>query len=164
MREFAAQARGMPPFDTHVFATGTGGTQAGMILGARMTGLADTTDLLGISVDRPAAALAPGIADLATRGADALGLGWRVYPSEVEINDDYLGGGYAVVGESEREAIRLLAQHEGILLDPVYTGRALAGLIDLIRRGAFTAGQRVLFWHTGGTAALFASSDAIGLA
>ncbi len=67
-----------------------------------------------------------------------------------------IGAGYAVVGEPEREAIRLMARHEGILLDPVYTGRAFAGLIDLIRQGELTSGQRVLFWHTGGTAALFA--------
>jgi 1-aminocyclopropane-1-carboxylate deaminase/D-cysteine desulfhydrase-like pyridoxal-dependent ACC family enzyme len=77
----------------------------------------------------------------------------------VNVNDDYLGEGYAQVGEPEREAIQLLAQMEGILLDPVYTGRAMAGLIDLIRWGAFTRGQKVLFWHTGGTAALSAFAD-----
>ena len=75
---------------------------------------------------------------------------------KVDVNDDYLGEGYAQVGDVEREAIRLVAEKEGILLDPVYTGRAMAGLIDLIRWGAFTRGQTVLFWHTGGTAALSA--------
>ena len=63
------------------------------------------------------------------------------------------------MGETEREAIKLVGQLEGILLDPVYTGRAMGGLIDLIRWGAFTRGQRVLFWHTGGAAALPAFAD-----
>jgi D-cysteine desulfhydrase len=70
-----------------------------------------------------------------------------------------VGDGYAIVGETEREAIRMVASQEGILLDPVYTGRAMGGLIDLIRWGAFTRGQTVLFWHTGGTAALPAFAD-----
>ena len=79
----------------------------------------------------------------------------------VVVNDDYIGQGYAVVGDMEREAIRLVAQREGILLDPVYTGRAMGGLIDLIRWGAFTRGQKVLFWHTGGTAALPAFANSL---
>ena len=78
---------------------------------------------------------------------------------DFEVNDHYLGGGYAVMGEPEREAIRLCAQTEGLLVDPVYTGRAMAGLIDLIRAGEFKAGQNVLFWHTGGTPALFAYAE-----
>jgi len=72
------------------------------------------------------------------------------------VRDDYLGGGYAVIGDAEREAIRLAARLEGLLVDPVYTGRALAGLIDLVRKGEFASDQNVLFWHTGGTPALFA--------
>ncbi|HEY54409.1 MAG TPA: D-cysteine desulfhydrase family protein, partial [Caldilineae bacterium] len=72
----------------------------------------------------------------------------------VQVHDAYLGGGYGVVGEPEREAIFALARSEGLLADPVYTGRALVGLIDLARQG--TLHGRVLFWHTGGTPALFA--------
>ncbi len=162
MREFAAQARGLDPFDAHVFATSSGGTQAGMLLGAHLARLPDVP-LLGISVDEPAADLAARVTDLAQRGADMIGLGWEPDPTQVLINADYLGDGYAVVGEPEREAVQLMAQHEGILLDPVYTGRAFAGLIDLIRQGEFTAGQRVLFWHTGGYAALGAFADVLGL-
>jgi D-cysteine desulfhydrase family pyridoxal phosphate-dependent enzyme len=163
MREFAAQARGWPIFDTHVFATSSGGTQAGMLLGVHLAGLPDTTHILGISVDRAAGDLAPRVAGLATAAAETLAVDWTCDPEQVAINDDYLGGGYAVVGDAEREAIQLLARHEGILIDPVYTGRALAGLIDLIRRGNFTRGQRVLFWHTGGSAALFAFAHVLGL-
>jgi L-cysteate sulfo-lyase len=159
MREFKAQARGMDPFDTHVFASSSGGTQAGMILGAALAELAPTSRILGISVDMPAATLATNVARLANSAADLLGLDWQIDPAAVLVDDDYIGAGYAVVGNQEREAIRLLARHEGILLDPVYTGRAFAGLIDLIRRGELTTGQRVLFWHTGGTAALFAFGE-----
>jgi len=158
MREYAAQARGLGPFDAHVFATSSGGTQSGMVLGAHLAGLPETTRILGISVDKPAAQLAPEVVALANGGAALLGLNWRLDPSAIAINDAYIGGGYAVIGDPEREALRLMARHEGILVDPVYTGRALAGLIDLIRRGEFTARQRVLFWHTGGAAALFAFS------
>jgi D-cysteine desulfhydrase len=75
------------------------------------------------------------------------------------VNDDYLGGGYGVVGELERTAMRTLARSEGILLDPVYTGRAFGGLLDLVRRGEFDEHERVLFWHTGGTAGLFGYGD-----
>ena len=72
------------------------------------------------------------------------------------VNDSYTGMGYGVMGEPEIEAIRLFAKHEGLLLDPVYTGRAAAGMIDLIRKGFFRKEDKVLFWHTGGTPALFA--------
>jgi D-cysteine desulfhydrase len=163
MREYAAQARALGAFDVHVFATSSGGTQAGMLLGAYMAGLMGRTRILGISVDRPADSLVPDIIDLARRGGELLGVQWVPEASEVEINDHYLGGGYAVIGEAEREAIQLLARLEGILADPVYTGRALAGLIDLVRRGEFKPDQRVLFWHTGGAAALFAFAAELGL-
>ena len=75
------------------------------------------------------------------------------------VNDDYLGGGYAIVGDVERDAIRTVARTEGLLLDPVYTGRAMGGLIDLVHRREFTSKQKILFWHTGGTAALSAFSE-----
>jgi D-cysteine desulfhydrase len=75
------------------------------------------------------------------------------------LDTRYVGDGYGVVGELETEAISLLARHEGILLDPVYTGRAMGGLIDMIRRGELGAADRVLFWHTGGTPSLFAYAD-----
>ena len=143
--------------DFIVFASSSGGTHAGLVLGAEIYGFSG--QILGISVDHPAAVVQTQVAALATATATHLGLGQLSVANRVDVNDDYLGGGYAIVGETEREAIQMVAQMEGILLDPVYTGRAMGGLIDLIRWGAFTRGQSVLFWHTGGTAALPAFAD-----
>lgn len=140
--------------DFIVVASGSGGTQAGIVLGANLYDL--RSDILGISVSQPAKQMQMQIAALTTATATHLGQETTLAAAKINVNDDYLGEGYAQVGDAEREAIRIVAQKEGILLDPVYTGRAMAGLIDLIRWGAFTRGQTVLFWHTGGTAALSA--------
>jgi 1-aminocyclopropane-1-carboxylate deaminase/D-cysteine desulfhydrase-like pyridoxal-dependent ACC family enzyme len=140
--------------DWIVFPSSSGGTQAGLVLGARLFGF--TGKVLGISVDEPAPVLKERVAKLASATADFLGENIIFSPEEVMVNDGYLGGGYGVVGDGERQAINLFARQEGLLLDPVYTGRAAAGLLDLIRRGYFPAGETVLFWHTGGTPALFA--------
>ncbi len=160
MVECAAQVAALGGVHAHVFATSSGGTQAGMLLGAHLIGQ-PLSSVLGISVDRAAGDLARDVADLANRAAALLGLVWRLDADDVRVDDAYCHAGYAVVTDAEREAIRLLARHEGLLVDPVYTGRALAGLIDLIRRGVFSPDQRVLFWHTGGAAALFAFADAL---
>ncbi len=158
MRELAEQtAAEHLNFDFIVFASSSGGTQAGIALGVRAYGFRSTP--LGISVDHPADVLKTQSAALATATATHLGLDAPAVADLVNVNDDYVGEGYARVGETEREAIKLMAQLEGVLLDPVYTGRAFGGLVDLIRWGAFTRGQRVLFWHTGGTAALPAFAD-----
>ena len=144
-------------FDQVVLASSSGGTQAGLMVGARALGYEGR--ILGISVDPRAEPLRHTLAGLATATADHMGLGLTYVPEDFAVNDDYLGGGYGVVGELEREAIRTMARAEGILLDPVYTGRAFGGLLDLIRRGVFAPGERVLFWHTGGTAGLFGYGD-----
>lgn len=158
MHELMTQINENPiNIDFIVLASSSGGTQAGLALGAKVYGFHG--QILGISIDQPADELHTQVAALATATATHLGLGTTSVADFVEVNDDYLGDGYAVVGEAEQEAIRMVAQLEGILLDPVYTGRAMAGLIDLIRWGAFTRGQSVLFWHTGGAAALPAFAD-----
>lgn len=141
-------------FDHVVLASSSGGTQAGLMVGARaLDSLAGR--ILGISVDQKACALQSRLADLATATADHLGLALTFAPEDFSVSDDYLGGGYGVVSKLEREAIHTVGCTEGVLLDPVYTGRACGGLLDLIRRGAFRPDERVLFWHTGGTAGLF---------
>jgi len=140
--------------DWVVFPSSSGGTQAGLSVGARLFGYRGR--ILGMSVDETAEVLRQRVAALATATADYLGESMAFTADDILVNADYLGQGYGVIGEPEVEAIRLFARHEGLLLDPVYTGRAAAGLIDLIRRGFFKAGETVLFWHTGGAAALFA--------
>ena len=147
-------------YDHIVFASSSGGTQAGLAVGAKA--LHYPGRLLGISVDEDAGTLKARVARLATETAAHLGLGLSLGPGDVEVNADYLGGGYGVLGDLEREAIRLAARLEGLLLDPVYTGRAFGGLIDLIRQGAFRTDERVLFVHTGGLPALFAYSRQLG--
>jgi L-cysteate sulfo-lyase len=99
------------------------------------------------------------VAEIAAATIRRLGLQMSLTPEEVEAYDGYLGAGYAIMGGPEREAISLMARCEGILLDPVYTGRAMAGLIDLIRKGEFGKDETIVFWHTGGSVALFAYAE-----
>lgn len=159
MREVAVQEQALGRFDAHLFATSSGGTQAGMWLGAALYGVSG--GLIGISVDLPSSGVEAQVAQIAAAGAALLDADWDALQGQVqqEVSDDYLGGGYAVMGQAERDAIRLLAHTEGILVDPVYTGRAFAGMIDMVRKGRFGAEERVLFWHTGGGAAVFAYGE-----
>jgi 1-aminocyclopropane-1-carboxylate deaminase/D-cysteine desulfhydrase-like pyridoxal-dependent ACC family enzyme len=141
--------------DWILLASSSGGTQAGLMAGQRRFGFRGK--IMGISIDEPREALSDRVTELATETGDLVGGDpFHIASGEVLVNDDYLGGGYGVVGDAEREAIHLFASMEGMLLDPVYTGRAAAGLIDLIRKKRFNPEETVLFWHTGGTPALFA--------
>ncbi len=107
-------------------------------------------------IDEPASALTSQVAALASDASAALGARIAFDAADVHVDDRYCGPGYGVMTNLEREAIRLFARTEGILLDPVYTGRAAGGMLDLIRRGFFPSDARILFWHTGGQPALFA--------
>jgi D-cysteine desulfhydrase family pyridoxal phosphate-dependent enzyme len=143
-----------PSFDRIVFASSSGGTQAGLVVGAKSCGYQG--QVLGISVDKTGGHLREIVVALLAPTAALLGRELSLGSDDVLIDDGYLGGGYAVVTEAERDAVRLVAQLEGILLDPVYTGKAMAGLLDLISQEEISADERVLFWHTGGVPALFA--------
>jgi D-cysteine desulfhydrase len=155
MEELDAQLRERKlRLDRIVVASSSFGTQAGMCIGARLLGLG--TQIAGIAIDSGAEELRREVAGIAARTERRLGLDPSISPADVVGYDGYLGGGYAVLGEPEKEAILLAARTEGILLDPVYTGRAMAGLIDLVRRRELGAGENVLFWHTGGAVALHA--------
>jgi len=158
MEELMEQARQMNlRFDRIVFASSSGGTQAGLVVGAKATGYSG--QVLGISVDQKREDLQSLVAALATETAAHLELDLEFSPGDIAVNADYLGAGYGILSEPEREAIRLAAETEGLLLDPVYTGRAFAGMIDLIRKGEIRRDESVLFWHTGGTPALFAYAE-----
>jgi D-cysteine desulfhydrase len=144
--------------DWIVFATSSGGTHAGLLLGQRMFGY--TGKVLGISVDESEEWLKEHVAELASLTSEKLGERIEFMPDQVLANANYCSSGYGVITDLEREAIRLFARHEGLLLDPVYTGRAAGGMIDLIRKGFFKKDESVLFLHTGGQPALFADQYA----
>jgi 1-aminocyclopropane-1-carboxylate deaminase/D-cysteine desulfhydrase-like pyridoxal-dependent ACC family enzyme len=152
MQELAQQKTAN--FDRIVFASSSGGTHAGLAVGAVMTGYPG--QVLGISVDEELGSLQRMVAEIATGTGRLLGLDRTFKPKDILANADFLGGGYAVMGPPEREAIDLFARLEGMLVDPVYTGRAAAGMIGLIRRGVIDKSETILFWHTGGIPALWA--------
>lgn len=147
--------RQVPAPDVIVHASSSGGTQAGLIAGCALAGI--RTRVVGISADEPAAALRTTIdgilAGLETLAGVPHG---RFTDRAIEIDDAFVGGGYGVPTPESGEAIALLARSEAIFLDPTYTAKAMAGLIAYCRRDAFTPGETVLFWHTGGQVGLFA--------
>jgi D-cysteine desulfhydrase family pyridoxal phosphate-dependent enzyme len=154
VEELIQQAQNTRVPDWIVFASSSGGTQAGLVLGSRVFGF--NGKLMGISIDEPQQPLQERVAALATEASEKLGPRILFQPGDVLVNAEYCRAGYGVLTGAEREALSLFARFEGLLLDPVYTGRAAAGLIDLIRKGFFKKEETVLFWHTGGQPALFA--------
>ena len=140
--------------DWMVFGTSSGGTHAGLVLGQRLHGY--TGKVLGISIDEPREWLTSHVSALATQASELIGRSIGFTPDDILATDTYCQAGYGVLTDGEREAVKLFARTEGLLLDPVYTGRAAAGLIDLVRLGHFASDETVLFWHTGGQPALFA--------
>jgi len=137
-----------------VFGTSSGGTHSGLVLGQRVFGFQGK--VLGISIDESEEWLKSHVSALASDASERLGKRIEFQPEDIFANADYCKAGYGVLTEAEREAVRLFARLEGLLLDPVYTGRAAAGMIELIRRGFFKKDETILFWHTGGQPALFA--------
>lgn len=152
--------QGLKP-DWIVFASSSGGTQAGLILGAHLTSFKGK--ILGISIEQESTLFSAQVSALVNQTAAQFGNDYSVTPEEVLINDAYCQAGYGVLTFAEIEAVKLFASKEGVLLDPVYTGRAAAGLLDLIRKGFFNPEEKILFWHTGGTPALFAEPYSRGL-
>jgi len=144
--------------DWIVFGTSSGGTHAGLVLGQRLFGYKGK--VLGISIDEPEEWLKTRVSGLASDASEQLGERIDFTREDVLANEEYCQAGYGVLTDAEREAVKLFAKMEGLLLDPVYTGRAAAGMIDLIRKGFFKKDETVLFWHTGGQPALFAEKYA----
>ncbi len=140
--------------DWIIFASSSGGTHAGMALGARLYGL--KAKVLGIGIDNLNINFSSTIAELANETARQLGLDIHMTSDAILLNEDYCQTGYGKLQPAEIEAIKLFASKDGILLDPVYTGRAAAGMVDLFKKGFFKPEDQILFWHTGGTPALFA--------
>ncbi len=139
--------------DHIVHATGSAGTQAGLITGLKAMNA--RIPLLGIGVRAPKPKQEENVFNLAVATAEKLGCPGVVAREDVVANTDYVGAGYGIATEGGLEAIRMFAELEGLLLDPVYSAKGAAGLIDLVRKGQFRKGERVVFLHTGGAAALF---------
>ncbi|MEX0345466.1 MAG: D-cysteine desulfhydrase [Rhizobiaceae bacterium] len=143
-------------FDWLVTATGSTGTQAGLVAGLHM--LSHDLPVMGISVRHPRnkqIAAVHGLTKSTLEMFDAP----PINPSRVLVDDRFVGEGYGIPAPSTLEAIAMTARHEGVLLDPVYSAKGMAGLIGLVREGFFKPTERVLFLHTGGSAALFAYED-----
>jgi L-cysteate sulfo-lyase len=139
--------------DRVVTATGSAGTQAGLVTG--LQGVNAGIPVLGIGVRLPRDRQEANVFRLAEATADYCGVRGGIPRDAVVANCDYVGDGYGIPTESMAEAVRMLARLEGILLDPVYSGKAMAGLIDLIRKGEIGRNETVVFLHTGGAVGLF---------
>lgn len=160
--ELAEQAAAMDlKIDALVHATGSSGTQAGLVAG--LAALDSDIHLLGIGVRAPQERQEGMVFDLARRTAARIGCEDAVRREAVRANCDYVGAGYGVPTRGMVEAVTLLARLEGLLFDPVYSGKGLDGLIDLTRKGAFHGLRNVVFLHTGGSAALFGYPEAFDL-
>ena len=148
--------------DYVVCACGTGGTQAGLILGAKL--LEVEAKILGVNVFASKEDASRTIAQLVNGSAELLDVDLSIVPEEVTVFDEYIKEGYGVLNKAVTEAIKLVAETEGIFLDPVYTGKAMVALIDLIKKGYFKEDDNVVFFHTGGLPALFLYRNELGKA
>ena len=152
--ELADQATQMGlNIDALVHATGSAGTQAGLVVG--MEGARTQIPILGIGVRAPRQPQEEKVFALAQQTAELLGVPGAVQREHVVANCDYIGAGYGIPTPGMMEAVTLLARLEGILLDPVYSGKGMAGLIDLIRKGHYKKGENIVFLHTGGAVGLY---------
>ncbi len=161
-RELVEQASGMGlKIDALVHATGSSGTQAGLVAG--LAAIESDIHLLGIGVRAPQEKQEGMVFDLAQKTAAFLGMPDDIARSSVRANCDYVGPGYGLPTDGMIAALKLLAQTEGLLFDPVYSGKGLDGLIDLTRKGYFDGMSNVVFTHTGGSAALFGYPETFDL-
>ena len=145
--------RGLRP-DVLVVANGSGGTHAGLLAGAAWVGASHA--IVGVLVSRSRAAMEPRLLALAQETADLLRLGVRIDPAAVALEEGFVGPGYGIGTPEGAEAIRLALRTEGLVLDPVYTGKAMAGLIGMVRTGRIARSSTVIFLHTGGEPGLYA--------
>jgi L-cysteate sulfo-lyase len=153
-RELAEQAVDIGlQIDAFVHATGSSGTQAGLVTG--LAAIESDIQLLGIGVRAPQEKQEQMVFDLAQKTAEHLGTGLSISRESVRANCNYVGPGYGLPTDGMKQAVKTLAQTEGLLFDPVYSGKGLDGLIDLIGKGVFEGMDNVVFLHTGGSAALF---------
>ncbi|MBD3378454.1 pyridoxal-phosphate dependent enzyme [candidate division KSB1 bacterium] len=157
MIELEKQCQSISWWPTHVvLATSSGGTMAGLVTGKKLTGF--PAEIVGISIDKgfdEFPIFENEMAEISLSAAHQIGLDSPFHADDFIVTREFLGLGYGIVGAEERNAIYTLARSDAILLDPVYTGKAMYGLLELIGNGFFNPDDRILFWHTGGEASLF---------
>jgi L-cysteate sulfo-lyase len=151
--ELESQVKQQGLGENKVVVSSAAGTYGGLCLGAMA--MKSDIEVTGIAISERSDNWEQTLTELIKGTADHLGLDIGFGPGDINVNTDYIGGGYAVPTEGMVEAIKLVARTEGVLLDPIYTGKGMAGLIDLIRKGVFTEDDKVVFWHTGGVPSLF---------
>jgi 1-aminocyclopropane-1-carboxylate deaminase/D-cysteine desulfhydrase-like pyridoxal-dependent ACC family enzyme len=156
-RQFAAQ--GITP-QAVFLAAGSGLTVAGVALAFKALGLA--TRVVGISVQQPADFIAPLIVERANAAASLLGLSVRLHAGDIDIDDRHLGDGYGQPSAAGVRAMQLAGRTQGIVLDPVYTGKAMAGMLAQLHEGRFAGTAPVVFFHSGGAPGLFAQASQCG--
>ncbi len=139
--------------DAVVFATGSGSTQGGLLVGAKL--VSPGTRIVGISVSETQETMTAYVRKISEKTMDLLEEPRSISDDDIIVFDDYLREGYGILDQKVVDAIRLVAQTEGVLLDPVYTGKAMSGFLDLVEKGYFDKGANVVFLHSGGTPALF---------
>ncbi len=158
--EIQEQARAAGVRFSHiVHATGSGGTQAGLVAGAKA--MAEECRIIGISVSDPKAPFSKDVREIAEAASRALDLGLSFDAEDIEVDDSLAADGYGVLTRKVANVIRFVFESVGIVLDPVYTAKAMTGLMDLVTQGRFRNDENVLFLHTGGTPALFPYRDRI---
>ena len=156
--ELIAQAKSKDiTFDSIIMATGSAGTQAGLVVGSKIT--KSNIPVLGVGVNAPKEAQEEKVFKLASDLSDFMGLPSLVSRDDIVANCDYVGDGYGIPTLGMNKALLQLARLEGLLFDPVYSGKGLAGMIDLIGKGYFENQKNIVFIHTGGAAGLFAYHD-----
>lgn len=154
VEEVQAQLAALGASITHIFhASSSGGTQAGLLAGCQLFGL--DAQVIGVSPDDPAASIAAEIAQIISGIGTLLDAPLNTAATVPTVLDEYIGPGYGIDSAESTAALALLARTEGLLLDPVYSAKAMAGLLDWIKQGKLTVQDTVLFWHTGGQLALF---------
>ncbi len=145
--------------DAIVHASTSGGTQSGLYTGTK---LADSgVQVVGISAGPRKEVVTTRVLGIVTELVELLHLPWRPHPDDLVVYDDYVGERYGVPTPACLDAIRIVARTEGVLLDPVYTGKGMAGLMGLVAQGRFTSAHNVVFWHTGGQPAVFAHAGVL---
>ncbi|MCX6169499.1 MAG: D-cysteine desulfhydrase family protein [Ignavibacteriales bacterium] len=145
-----------------IFASSSGGTHAGLVLGKYI--YKQNFNLIGVEIDKEESGnlvYSEHLLNLTNSSAKFLGVDHTFTKNDFILRNEYLGEGYGIVGELDRRAIKLLAETEGILVDPVYTGRAFGALVDTVEHNEFKDTDTILFWHTGGTPAIFSYAEKI---